>query len=55
MPMDKEAYRVWRDRIRGILNQQWDPIGGCPPDEYNSSATLILSQACFAITRQTMH
>jgi hypothetical protein len=36
MPIDKEASRIWRDRIRDVLNQQWDPIGGCPPDEYDS-------------------
>lgn len=35
MPIDKEASRVWRGRIRDILNQQWDPIGGCPADEYD--------------------
>jgi hypothetical protein len=34
-PIDKHASRVWRDHIRDILNKQWDPIGGCPADEYD--------------------
>ncbi|SFV18735.1 hypothetical protein SAMN05192541_13974 [Bradyrhizobium arachidis] len=33
MAIDKGASRVWRGRVRDILNQQWDPIGGCPADE----------------------
>jgi len=36
MSIDKEASRVWRGRIREILNSEWDPIGGCPEDEYDS-------------------
>ncbi|WLA86303.1 hypothetical protein [Bradyrhizobium elkanii] len=36
MALDKEGSRVWRGRIRDILNRQWDPIGGCPVDEYDS-------------------
>jgi hypothetical protein len=36
MSIDKEASRIWRGRIRDILNQQWDPIGGCPADEYDA-------------------
>lgn len=36
MPIDKEASRIWRGRVRDILNQQWDPIGGCPADEYDA-------------------
>lgn len=27
--------RVWQRRIRQILNRDWDPIGGCPEDEYD--------------------
>jgi hypothetical protein len=34
-PIDKHASRVWRSRIRDILNKDWDPIGGCPADEYD--------------------
>lgn len=41
MPIDKEASRIWRDRIRDILNQQWDPIGGCPADEYDGYVGTI--------------
>jgi hypothetical protein len=33
--IDKHALRVWRGRIRDILNSIWDPIGGCPDDEYD--------------------
>jgi hypothetical protein len=36
MPIDKYASRIWRDRIREILNRDWDPIGGCPEDDYDS-------------------
>jgi hypothetical protein len=35
MPINKEASRIWRGQIRDILNRQWDPIGGCPADEYD--------------------
>ena len=33
--MDKEALTRWRRRIRDVLNTDWDPIGGCPEDEYD--------------------
>jgi hypothetical protein len=33
--IDKEASRHWRQRIRDVLNTDWDPIGGCPEDEYD--------------------
>jgi hypothetical protein len=36
MAIDKEASRRWRRRIRDVLNTQWDPIGGCPEDEYDT-------------------
>ncbi|OAE98012.1 hypothetical protein AYJ54_04530 [Bradyrhizobium centrolobii] len=36
MAIDKEASRIWRGRIRDILNQQWNPIGACPADEYDA-------------------
>lgn len=35
MPIDKDASREWRSRLRDVLNQDWDPIGGCPEDEYD--------------------
>jgi hypothetical protein len=41
MAIDKEASRIWRGRIRDILNQQWDPIGGCPADEYDAYVGTI--------------
>ena len=34
--MDKRAAREWRARLRDTLNTVWDPIGGCPPDEYDA-------------------
>ena len=34
--MDKYAARVWRGRLRDVLNREWDPVGGCPPDEYDT-------------------
>jgi hypothetical protein len=36
VPIDKHSSRIWRGRIREILNRDWDPIGGCPEDEYNA-------------------
>jgi len=36
MAIDKEASRRWRRRIRDVLNTTWDPIGGCPEDEYDT-------------------
>lgn len=41
MPIDKAARRVWRKEIRDILNRDWDPIGGCPEDEYDSYGAAI--------------
>jgi len=35
-PIDKTAAREWRSRLRDVLNTIWDPIGNCPPDEYDS-------------------
>ena len=34
--MDKYAAREWRARLRDVLNTIWDPIKGCPPDEYDT-------------------
>jgi hypothetical protein len=33
--IDKHASRAWRSRLRDVLNRDWDPIGGCPDDEYD--------------------
>jgi hypothetical protein len=38
-----ETLRLRRDRIRDVLNREWDPIGGCPPDEYYAYADRINS------------
>ena len=35
MTVDKYAARQWREKLRNVLNTVWDPIGGCPPDEYD--------------------
>jgi hypothetical protein len=26
---------MWQARLRHVLNTVWDPIGGCPADEYD--------------------
>ena len=39
--IDKLASRAWRSRLRDVLNTVWDPIGNCPPDEYDSYAGKI--------------
>jgi hypothetical protein len=34
--IEKEASRAWRDRLREVLNRDWDPIGvtkGRPADD----------------------
>ncbi len=35
MTVDKYAARQWREKLRDVLNTVRDPIGGCPPDEYD--------------------
>jgi len=41
--IDKHASRVWRSRLREVLNKDWDPIGGCPEDEYDGYMGKIAS------------
>jgi hypothetical protein len=41
MAIDKEAFRIWLGRIRDIMNREWDPIGGCPEDEYDRYVRTI--------------
>jgi len=41
MIFDKNATAIWKRQIRDILNRDWDPIGGCPEDEYESYAGKI--------------
>ncbi len=36
MPVDKSALKTWLIRLRDILNSEWTPIPGCPPDEYDT-------------------
>lgn len=43
MPIDKYAAREWRARLRDVLNTIWDPIGGCPTDEYDAYVGKIAS------------
>ncbi len=43
MSIDKHALRSWIAHIRNILNHEWDPIGGCPPDEYDRYVDKIAS------------
>jgi hypothetical protein len=28
-------------KVRDILNREWDPIGGCPDDEYETYAAKV--------------
>jgi hypothetical protein len=41
--IDKHASRIWRSRLREVLNKDWDPIGGCPQDEYDGYMGKIAS------------
>ena len=45
MAVDKYAAREWRTRLWDVLNTTWDPIGGCPPDEYDAYLGKIASLA----------
>jgi hypothetical protein len=45
VPIDKYALRVWKGRLRDILNRDWDPIGGCPPDEYDNYRDKLTAMA----------
>ncbi|MCK9919963.1 hypothetical protein MXD81_63635 [Microbacteriaceae bacterium K1510] len=44
MPIDKHASREWRAQIRNVLNRDWDPIGGCPEDEYDNYVGAIAAK-----------
>lgn len=33
---DKDRSRRNRLIVRKLLNEEWDPIGGCPDDEYDT-------------------
>jgi hypothetical protein len=35
--------RELETRVRQILNDHWDPIGECPPSEYDSYGRVICS------------
>jgi len=41
MPIDKRATRTWLRQIRDVLNRDWDPIGDCPEDEYETYAGKV--------------
>ena len=43
MTFDKSAAREWRACLRDVLNTVWDPIGGCPQDEYDSYVGKVAS------------
>lgn len=34
--MKPDRFPEWQARLRAVLNTVWDPIGDCPPDEYDS-------------------
>jgi hypothetical protein len=43
MSVDKQAAREWLARLQNVLNTIWDPIGGCPTDEYDTFVMKIAS------------
>ena len=46
----------WRARLRDVFNTIWDPIGGCPIDEYDAYvgkvASLVKTGASDEVIRQ---
>lgn len=43
MAIDKASARDWFRRVRDVLNEEWDPIGGCPQNEYDTYAARIMA------------
>jgi hypothetical protein len=43
MALDKYVAREWRMRLSGVFNTIWDPIGGCPADEYDAYVGKVAS------------
>jgi hypothetical protein len=43
MAIDKASVRDWFRRVRDVLNNEWDPIGGCPENEYDTYAARVMS------------
>jgi hypothetical protein len=43
MTIDRRAIRVWTNKVRDILNREWDPIGDCPENEYDTYAHRLAS------------
>jgi hypothetical protein len=43
MAIDKHGGRAWRAKLREVLNTTWDPIGGCPEDEYDGYVGKVAS------------
>lgn len=41
MTTAKKAIRVLQKQVQDILNREWDPIGGCPDDEYETYAGKV--------------
>ena len=39
--MADDGLRGWRARLRDVLNTVWNPIGDCPPDEYDTYNVAI--------------
>jgi hypothetical protein len=39
--IDKKVVGLWLRQINDVLNREWDPIGGCPEDEYEAYAGKI--------------
>jgi hypothetical protein len=52
--IDKHAWRQWRRQVRDILNREWDPIGGCPEDEYDAYAGKIAAMIRDAATDEQL-
>ncbi len=41
MKSNHDPFRGLRPRIREVFNRDWNPIGGCPEDEYDSYITGV--------------
>lgn len=43
MTFDRASVKAWFRRVRDVLNREWDPIGDCPENEYDTYAARVMA------------